>query len=299
MPSLQSYPLRFLIGRLNAFGDTHTPIQQLRQRNDRAMNGLKPPSQVVTQAVQVGSVPAEWIIPAGAPADQAVLYFHGGAFVMGSIATHRLMVSHLALAGQSRVLSIDYRLAPEYPFPAALDDCVESYRWLLQQGIAPGKIVIAGDSAGGNLALVLLLKLRDDGHPLPAAAVCISPVTDLEGTRQSRRTKAKADPVLGKGFGNTGIPTSYSGKYDLKHPYLSPLFADLHGLPPTLLHVGEDEILFDDSVEFVENACKAGVDAHLVIWPRMWHVFQMFAPFLPEANQSLAQIGAFVQQKLS
>lgn len=295
MPSLQSYPLRFLMSRLNAFGDAGTTVQQMRQRGDRAMSRARPASKVAIQPIQAGNVPAEWIIPPDAPAGQAVLYFHGGAFVMGSVITHRPMLSRLALACQCRVLSLDYRLAPEYPFPAGLDDCVTAYHWLLAQGIEPGQIVVSGDSAGGNLALALLLKLRDTGAPLPAAAVCLSPVTDLEGTRLSRRTKAKVDPILGKGMSNTGLPASYTGEYDVQHPYISPLFADLHGLPPVLIHVGTDEILYDDAIEFVERARQAGVDAQVVIWPRMWHVFQILAPTLPEARQSLAQMGQFIK----
>jgi acetyl esterase/lipase len=298
MPSLQSYPLRFLTRRINAFGDASTTLQQLRQRGDRSMERMKPPSKVTIQAAQAGSIPLEWVIPTGAADKQAVLYFHGGAFVMGSITTHRNMLCHLALACQTRILSVDYRLAPEHPFPAALDDCLAAYHWLLERDFRPGDIVLGGDSAGGNLALALLLQLRDVGQPLPAAAACLSPVTDLEGTRQSRRTRAPADPILGKGFGSINIPICYSGQNDLKHPYLSPLFADLQGLPPILLHVGEDEILFDDSVEFVEKARKAGVDAQVVIWPHMWHVFQMFAPMLPEANRSLAQVGEFIRTQL-
>ncbi|MFZ6027593.1 MAG: alpha/beta hydrolase [Chloroflexota bacterium] len=297
MPSLQSYLLRFLMNRLNAFGGPGTTVQEMRRRGERGMRYVKPAANVTIQAVQAGSVPAEWSIPPYAPATQAVLYFHGGAFVLGSVSTHRAMVSHLALACGSKILSVDYRLAPEASFPAGLDDCAAAYRWLLGQGIAPGRIAVAGDSAGGNLALALLLKLRDEGAPLPAAAACISPVTDLEGTRASRRTRAKIDPILGKGLGNTGLPASYIGDYDIHHPHISPLFAELHGLPPVLIHVGTDEILFDDAIEFADSARQAGVCAEVVVWPRMWHVFQMLVPILPEARQSLAQIAQFIKDR--
>jgi acetyl esterase/lipase len=189
---------------------------------------------------------------------------------------------------------VDYRLAPEHPFPAALEDIQTAYRWLLQNGIPPRKIVVAGDSAGGNLALVLLLALREAGDPLPAAAVCLSPVTDLTGAVESRRTKAAVDPILRSG--TSDMVSSYVGKHDPRQPLLSPLYADLHGLPPILLHVGEDEILLDDSTRLAEHARAAGVNATVVVWSHMWHVFQAFAPLLPEARQSIEQMGQFVSE---
>jgi acetyl esterase/lipase len=294
MPSLQSHLLRFVLRRVTFLGRSEDSIQDLRRRVDSSARLLRTPRGVAVQRVQAGSVPAEWLIPRGAPADRVLLYLHGGAFVFCSLETHRALVSRLALASGSRALAVDYRLAPEHPFPAALEDCLAAYRWLLQSGIAPRRVVVAGDSAGGNLALVLLLALRAAGDPLPAAAVGLSPVTDLTGAPESRRTKAGVDPILGTG---THLPvSSYVGEQDPRQPLLSPLYADLRGLPPILLHVGTDEILLDDSTRFAERARAAGVDARLVVWPQMWHVFHVFAPFLPEARKAIAQVGEFVRE---
>ncbi len=294
MPSVQGRLLRVVLRRVKLFGDKGMPIQELRRRVESGARLLRPLSGVSVRQVQLGNVPAEWLVPEGAPPDRVLLYFHGGGFVFCSLNTHRPLVSRLALSSGSRALSVDYRLAPEHPFPAALEDILTVYRLLLQNGIPPRKIVVAGDSAGGNLALVLLLALREAGDPLPAAAVCLSPVTDLSGAVQSRRTKAALDPVLRSD--PSDLVSSYVGKHDPRQPLLSPLYANLHGLPPILLHVGEDEILLDDSTCLAERASAAGVDATAIVWPHMWHVFQAFAPFLPEARQSIEQMGTFVSE---
>jgi acetyl esterase/lipase len=295
MLSPQSHIFRFVLRSYHIFGDRDGDMLKMRQQTENYARRVKPhPGVSITQA-QAGSVPAEWAVPSGAPSDRVVLYIHGGAWFMCSPGTHRGLVSTLAYHSRSRALSIDYRLAPEHPFPAALDDCLEAYRWLLHSGIAPEKIVVAGDSAGGNLTLALLVALREAGDPLPAGAACLSPATDLAGTGESNRTKAKVDPILGStNKGGFNIIPGYIGDTDRRHPLVSPLYADLHGLPPILIHVGEDEVLLDDATRFVERARTAGVDANLVIWPGMWHVFQIFTPGLPEARQSLKQIGAFI-----
>jgi len=298
MPSVQSHLLRFVLRRIKIFGDEGTSIQGVRRRVESSARWLRTPRKVSVQPVQAGDVPAEWLIPQGAPADRVLLYFHGGGFAFCSLNTHRLMVSQLAIASGVRALSVDYRLAPEHPFPAALEDCLAAYHWLLQNGISPRKTVVAGDSAGGNLALVLMLALRDAGGPLPAAAVGISPVTDLAGTGESLRTKAGVDPILSAPV-PVDIITSYVGEHDPRQPLISPLYADLRGLPPILLHVGEDEKLLDDSTRLAERASAAGVDATVVVWPHMWHVFQAFAPFLPEARKSIGQIGNYVGESTS
>jgi acetyl esterase/lipase len=193
-------------------------------------------------------------------------------------------------------LAVDYRLAPEHPFPAALDDCLTAYIWLLTEGTSPREIVIAGDSAGGNLTLATLLALHDAREPLPAAAVCISPVTDFEGTGETFRTNK--DPVLTAEFA-LAVRRHYAGGQDPKVPLLSPLHADLHDLPPLLLHAGGDEILLSDSTRFADKARASGVAVTLSIWPRMWHVWHLFAPFLPEAREAVGAIGAFVRERLS
>jgi acetyl esterase/lipase len=205
------------------------------------------------------------------------------------------MVAHICQAAASRALAVDYRLAPENPFPAALDDCLAAYRWLLKQNVAPQDIVIAGDSAGGNLVLTTLMSLRDAGDPLPAAAVCISPITDLKGTGESFWTK-KDPMVTAKSF--VRAYRHYAGNQDVCSPLLSPLYGNLHKLPALLIHVGGDEILLSDATRLADKAHAAGVDVNLVIWPKMWHVWHLFAPHLPEAQQAITAIGVFIQEHI-
>jgi acetyl esterase/lipase len=297
MPSIRSRILRFFLRNINFLNGKDASVPELRRRTDLAASLLRTPRGVLIQKYSALSVPVEWFIPRGAPEDGLLLYFHGGGFLFGSLKSHRALVARLALAGGTRAVSVDYRLAPEDPFPAAVEDCLEAYRWLVKSGISPRRIVVAGDSAGGNLALVLLLALRQKGEPLPAAAICLSPATDLAWTGESFRTKDKIDPVFPKGSSSplsARISTDYIGSEDPRNPLISPLYGDWHGMPPILLHVGSDEVLLDDSIRLAESVRAAGGEASLVIWPGMWHVFQAFAPFLPEANRSIRQIGEFI-----
>jgi acetyl esterase/lipase len=195
-----------------------------------------------------------------------------------------------------RVLAVDYRLAPEYPFPAALDDCVAAYRWLLSNGVSPDQIVIAGDSAGGNLTLSTALILRDAGDPLPAALICISPMTDLACTGETYWTNK--DPMLAPQVA-LDMARQYAGNTPLDAPLLSPHYADLHGLPPLLIHAGEHELLLSDAIRLAERARCAGVDTRLQVWPGMWHVWHLFTPFLPEAVEAVEDIGVFIRANLS
>ena len=190
----------------------------------------------------------------------------------------------------------DYRLAPEHPFPAALEDCLGAYRWLLKGGSLPGDMVIVGDSAGGNLTLATLMSLRDAGDPLPDAAVCISPATDLEGTGESFWTKK--DPLQTPEF-VLAMVRHYASGQDLRSPLLSPHYGDLRGLPPLLIHAGGDEMFLSDATRLADKARAAGVDVSLVVWPRMWHVWHLLAPSLPEARQAIDAIGAFVRERLT
>ncbi len=246
--------------------------------------------------VNAGGVPAEWIAASGAADDRVILYLHGGGYVMGSIATHREMAARLSKAARARALVIDYRLAPEHPFPAAVDDAVAAYRWLLSQNIKPSRIVVAGDSAGGGLTLATLVALRDAKAPLHAAGVCISPWTDMEGTGDSMVTRAKADPVVQK-QGLLGMAQLYLGGKDPKSPLAAPLYANLEGLPPLLIQVGDAETLLDDATRVAEKAKRAGVTVDLEVWPEMPHVWHLFAPFLPEGQQAIDKIGQYVQAK--
>jgi len=248
---------------------------------------------VKCEHVSAGGVPAEWIVPPGAADDRVILYLHGGGYVMGSINTHRAMVARIARASQAKALAIDYRMAPEHPFPAAVDDATAAYRWLLAQGYKPGKIVISGDSAGGGLTLATLIALRDAGTPLPAAGVPISAWADLEGTGASIKTRAATDPMVDLP-GLSRMAKLYAGDHDMKNPLLSPIHADYRGLPPMLLQVGDAEILLDDSTRVADKAKAAGVKVELEAWDDMFHVWHVFAKILPEGQQAIDRIGSYV-----
>jgi monoterpene epsilon-lactone hydrolase len=249
---------------------------------------------VKCEAVSAGGVPAEWIVPPNAANDRVILYLHGGGYVMGSINTHRAMIARIARASEAKALALNYRMAPEDPFPTAVDDATAAYRWLLAQGYKPGKIVISGDSAGGGLTLATLLALRDAGTPLPAAAVPISPWADLEGTGASIETRAAADPMVDKA-GLLRMAQMYTGDSDPKNPLISPIYADYKGLPPMLIQVGDAEILLDDSTRVAERARAAGIKVELEAWPEMFHVWHVFAKILPEGQQAIDRIGEYVR----
>lgn len=249
-------------------------------------------ADVVSESVDAGGVPADWVsVPESEP-DRVILYLHGGAYVMGSRNTHRNLAGRLARAAQARVMLPAYRLAPEHPFPAAVDDAVACWRWLLEQGVAPDRSAIAGDSAGGGLALGTLLALKDAGTALPACGVGLSPWTDLEGTGPTAREGAVDDPMLSAaGLRDNG--RDYAA-HDLRHPYAAPLHGDLAGLPPLLLQVVTREVLLSDSTRFAERAVMAGTSVTLEVEDGLIHVWQMF-PDLPEAHAAVARIGGFVR----
>ena len=270
-------------------------IAQRRAQYERAERAFPTPADVVIERLNA-PCPAEWLQPPGARADAAVLYLHGGGYVIGSPRSHRHLVAAIARAAGTSALLPDYRLAPEHPFPAALEDAVAAYRWLLERGIAPEHIVVAGDSAGGGLAVATLLALRDRELPRPAAGVCISPWVDLTCSGGSYATRAAADPIV-KREGIDAMATAYLGGEDARTPLASPLFADLRGLPPLLIHVGDDEVLLDDSVKLAERARKAGVDATLEVWPKMVHVWHWFFPMLDEGHAAIDRIGEFVRAR--
>ena len=237
---------------------------------------------------------AEWVRPEN-PAG-TILYLHGGAYALGSIKTHRIMAASLADTTSMQVLLIEYGLAPEAPFPTGLEDVVSTYLWLLESGIAPSELLIAGDSAGGGLALAALLRLRDKSHPLPAGAVLLSPWTDLALSGESAQSKTHLDFIL-KREHLAGIAGLYAGDTDLRDPLLSPIFADLTGLPPLLIQVGTDEILLDDSVRLANLAEEAGVQVQLEIYEEMFHVFHMF-PFFAETRNAFQSISVFSRKQL-
>jgi monoterpene epsilon-lactone hydrolase len=239
-------------------------------------------------------VPGLWVTtPAGR--SRSILYFHGGGYVLGSSKAHAEMASWIARAAQARVFVLDYRRAPEYRFPAALEDALLAYHGMLSSGIDPRAITVAGDSAGGGLTLALLTSLRDRGEPLPSSAVCISPWVDLEMTGASIVSKASADPLLTR-EGLQQFADWYLGGQNARNPLVSPLNADLSGLPPLLIQVGTSEILLDDALRLAERACAAGVKVTLSQYEDMPHVWHVFASFLPEGRQADNEIGEFVMQ---
>jgi phosphinothricin tripeptide acetyl hydrolase len=227
-----------------------------------------------------------------------VIYFHGGAYVMGSVASHRNLVAHIARRTGARLLSVDYRLGPEHPFPAAVDDAVASYRFVRGSGVPAAKIAIAGDSAGGGLTAACLVALRDAGETMPGAAVCVSPWLDLSQSFSSWQSKADVDPLLEIEQIQT-CADAYLDGADPKTPTASPVFADLRGLSPLLVQVGGAETLLDESVEFARHAKAAGVDVTIDVAPDMIHVWHAFADLLPEGRDALDDLAAFLDAKLA
>ncbi len=255
----------------------------------------KVPKDVRVESINLDGLPADWLIPADADPKKVILYLHGGGYVTGSIQSYRMMCAMLAKAAGAKVLLPRYRLAPEQPFPAALEDALTAYRWLLAQGC---NVIVAGDSAGGGLSLVTTLALRDANDPLPAAVICLSPWADLTLKGQTHVTQAKAEAVL-----KTSVlkewALCYTAEANLINPLVSPVYADFHGFPPLFIQVGSDEILLDDSRLLAEKASAAGVDVTLKIWAGMWHVWQMLGDFIPENKKAFEEIGQFVRGQLS
>jgi acetyl esterase/lipase len=226
-----------------------------------------------------------------------MLYFHGGGSVVGSMRTHRVMLSHISKASGFKVLGLDYRLAPENPFPAPVEDALAAYRWLLACGYDPSHIVFGGDSAGGGLVVAAMVALRYIGEPMPAAGVCLSPWIDMEATGQSFTTNANVDPSVSRDR-ILSIGKVYLGGKDPKAPLAAPLYADLTGLPPLLIQVGSIETLLDDARALAQRAEASGIEVDLQVWDDMPHVWQHFAPILPEGQQAIAIIGDFLNKQI-
>ena len=270
-------------------------IEELRATNEQMARPAEP--DITSEPVVANGVNAAWISAPGAADDRAVLYLHGGGYIMGSLNTHRDMMGRISRAAQTRVLGLDYRLAPEHPFPAAVDDTVAGYRFLLDQGLPSARLAIAGDSAGGALTLAALVAGRDAGLPMPAAAVCLSPFLDLEGTGESITTRADVDPIATPEVIDVWAKAYLAGA-DPRTPLANPLYADLAGLPPLLIQVGDHEVLLDDSTRLAERAQAAGVQVKLEIWPEMIHRWHSYAAVLPEGQQAIEDIGAFLREQI-
>lgn len=256
----------------------------------------KLPNGIEVAPANIDEIYAEWIMPFQAKKDKIILYFHGGGYVSGSCNAHRSITAKFVEGSGIGALLFDYRLAPEHPYPAALNDSLKAYQFLLDEGVSPSNIIFMGDSGGGGLLLATLLALKDQGSQTPSAAVALSPFTDFKLTGESHITKAKvclSPEGTAKAFGK-----HYAGDHDLDLPYISPLYGDLHGLPPILIYAGEDETLRDDSIMFAEKAKKAGVDVTLRVGKGLFHCYPAMAPLFPEAKHALEHICTFINRHI-
>jgi monoterpene epsilon-lactone hydrolase len=276
--------------------DPNATIEQTRAGFEQMAAMFPVEADVRCEPVSAGGVKSEWVTAPGADSTRAILYLHGGGYVIGSINTHRSLAGRLSRAAKARVLLIDYRLAPENPHPAAVEDAVAAYRWMLDQGLKPSRIAVSGDSAGGGLTVATLVAIRDAKLPLPAAGAPISPWVDMEGIGESMTSKAAADPIVQKA-GLLNMAMAYLGDKNPRTPLAAPLYADLAGLPPLLIQVGTAETLLDDASRLAERAKKAGVTVTYEPWENMIHVWHLFAPMLDEGQQAIQRIGEFVQQR--
>jgi epsilon-lactone hydrolase len=275
------------------------PLAEMRKNFERLAGGMPIGEGTEQEAVTAGGRPAEWIRPAASadaiPTGAAIVHFHGGGYVLGSPRTTRPITAGLARHTGIPVLVPDYRLAPEDPFPAAIDDAVAVYCWLVEQGFEPGRIVISGDSAGGGIAVALLIALRDRGVALPAGAIGISPFVDLTLSSPSIGANEGRDPQVTRPFLSSAVRRYLAADVDPKTPLASPVFADLAGLPPLILQVGGDELLLDDSLRLAEAAEAAGVDVTVERWEGLMHVWHQMAPRLPEAEAALESLAAWLR----
>ncbi len=290
--SIRARAARRLLARLSS--GSELSVDEARARMDQ-VDRLPRPRHVDYIDTLVGGVPAIVATPTAVEPDRHVLYIHGGAYVLGSPKSHIAMVANLAKRAAATATLIEYRLAPEHVYPAAIDDCVAAYRALIAD-VDPAVVTIAGDSAGGGAALSTLVALRDAGDPLPAAAYLLSPWTDLTGSGESVVTRAAADPMIdGAKIAEAG--RVYAGDVPLDDPRVSPLFADLAGLPPMLIQTGMDEVLLSDSTRLAERAREAGVEVTLDLADGMWHVYQSFARMVPEATDALVRAAVFMRSR--
>jgi epsilon-lactone hydrolase len=278
-------------------GKKSRPMPKVRERLT-VLAPFVPGRRKYTQWTEVdaGGVPGVLTAVAQSRPDRCVLYFHGGGYCIGTAALYRDFLWRVAAATRAQVLYFDYHLAPEHPFPAALDDAIAVYRWLLARS-EPRHIAFAGDSAGGGLLLATMLRLRDEGTPLPSAAAALSPWTDLTLSGASMRANATADPMLDPD-NMPELVRNYCAGADPRNPYISPIYGDATGLPPTLIQAGSDEILRDDAVRVADTMRAAGCAAELELWDRMPHVWHLYARFVPEGRRALARVGEFLQARM-
>jgi len=278
----------------SAFKNQNLKVEQYHVQSANSAKWMKlMDKRLPIERVDIAGLPAAWIRPAGADEKKAVIHLHGGGYVTGFVDSHLMMCAPMAKVLKRNMLLPEYRLAPAHPFPAALEDALKTYRWLLSQGMEAQDIVISGDSAGGGLALATVLSLRDAGEPLPAALMCISPWADLTNSSKSHTANAKSESVL-----RTDVLTKwallYTEKANLTNPLVSPVYADFRGFPPLLIQVGSDEILLDDSLALVEKAKSAGVDVTLRIWDDLWHAWPVLGDLIPESRAAFEEMKKFI-----
>ncbi|MCX7619247.1 MAG: alpha/beta hydrolase [Acidimicrobiales bacterium] len=294
MPSEQFTHIAALLSATRLRPDT--PLDEQRQAIETLGATVPIADGVTVEPDQIGSVPAVWLEPINAAPGRTLIYLHGGGYNIGSIKSHQAMVSRLAVTARARSLLIDYRLAPEHPFPAALDDAAATYRALIDEGSEPSRLVVAGESAGGGLTAALLLRLKHEQMPMPAACVLFSPWLDLAGSGDSMATNAGSDIILDPATLDWWA-ANYAGER-LSDPLVSPLFGDLVGLPPLLIQVAGKEVLLDDARRFAAKAKAAGVDVELTEFDEMCHAWQLFAGLVPEADEALAEAGDWINRHL-
>ena len=295
MTSLQSYLLELVLRVRRIFTssqDGELDIAKERAETLSVSTSFARFGGVGCSPITVNGVPAEWIVPAGLTSERSILFIHGGTFFAGSIASHRPLAANIAVEAGTRALIIDYRLSPEHPYPAGLEDVIAAYQWLREK-VPAKEIALASDSAGGALTMGLLLALRDGSEALPACAVCLSPATDLTLGGETWQTNRKRDIMLEYWKMVKGLEI-YLCDTDPRNPLASPFHANLKGLPPMLMQVGSEEMLLSDSTRFAEKARKAGVDVTVEVWERMQHEWQFAKGYLPEADRAIRRIGNFI-----
>ena len=264
---------------------------------EQGYSSMPVPDGVSFEPVDAGGVPAEWVTPPEVEGNRVILYFHGGGYVVGSLNTHRHVVSRLAVEAKARVLNVDYRLAPENPYPAALDDALAAWQWHLANGGEAAYTAIAGDSAGGGLTIALCMKLRDEGLEQPACAAPISPWTDLTFSGDSITDRADRDPMLSGGDALSGMVMAYAASVDATQPYVSPVFGTFESLPPMMIQVGTEEILYDDSTRVVKGIENANGQVDFRPWQDMMHVWHLLAGVAPEAEEGIAELAAYIAER--
>ena len=291
---MSAYEREALIAMLRSGGpDLAGPPEKARENFDAMLGAIPVPNDITFETATVGGVPGRWSTAPESLPGRVLLYLHGGAYMVGSSFGYRALSSALARAARARGLTLDYRLAPENPFPAAVDDAVAAYRALLAQGISPGSIAIAGDSAGGGLTVATLIAARDAGLPMPAAALALSPWADMAGAGASMSTKAAQDPQLNR-EGLLAMAGLYLNGASPETALASPIYGNLTGLPPLLIQVGSIEVLLDDAIRLAARAAEANVAVQLEVWPGVPHVWHAFAHVLSEGRDAIAAAGAFL-----